>query len=206
MHASSRQNKSSCAPRRLQAGVCRQRINVKMQSPGAYRAYVLAVLLLVNVLNQWDRYLMYYLSAITVQQCVDVCDGVPQRFCEPCQLSDTTCDACHVCLRTHNVEDINLQGALLVATAVLLLLPPVACGCLFLLAVAPRICSSHSVTCSADATCLTGVQYGLLTGIVFTLVYSLFGLLLAPLPDRVNKKNLLAAGVFLWSLASAVRP
>ena len=56
----------------------------------------------------------------------------------------------------------------------------------------------------ADATCLTGVEYGLLTGIVFTVVYSVFGLLLAPVPDRVNKKNLLAAGVFLWSLASAV--
>ncbi len=96
------------------------------------------------------------------------------------------------------------------------------------------------------ATCLSGVQYGILTGIAFLGLYvgtpahghalcglplplppptthfpallahahdfcpslprfSFFALALAALPDRTNKRNLLALGVFLWSLASAVR-
>jgi len=46
---------------------------------------------------------------------------------------------------------------------------------------------------------LTNFQFGLLTGFIFTLVYTVFGLFTGSLADRVNRPRLIAAGLFVWS-------
>ena len=42
---------------------------------------------------------------------------------------------------------------------------------------------------------LSNLQFGLLTGIVFTAVYTIFGLFLGSLADRVHRPRLIAAGL-----------
>ena len=81
-----------------------------------YRAYVLVVLLLVNVVNQWDRYLLNYLSAVTLHACVDTCDGVAERICTPCPVGDGRCATCHDCLQENDVGHVNAQGACVART------------------------------------------------------------------------------------------
>ncbi|MGQ0799153.1 MAG: spinster family MFS transporter [Pseudomarimonas sp.] len=51
---------------------------------------------------------------------------------------------------------------------------------------------------------LSNLQFGLLTGIAFTLVYTLFGLVLGALADRVHRPRLIAAGLLVWSLVTAL--
>ena len=51
---------------------------------------------------------------------------------------------------------------------------------------------------------LTNLQFGLLTGIAFTLVYTLFGLVLGALADRVHRPRLIAAGLLVWSIVTAM--
>lgn len=46
---------------------------------------------------------------------------------------------------------------------------------------------------------LTNLQFGLLTGIVFTGVYTVFGLFAGSLADRLHRPRLIAAGLALWS-------
>ncbi len=50
---------------------------------------------------------------------------------------------------------------------------------------------------------LSKLQFGLLTGIAFTLVYTVFGLLLGSLADRVHRPRLIAAGLAVWSALTA---
>lgn len=50
---------------------------------------------------------------------------------------------------------------------------------------------------------LTETQLGLLQGLAFGLFYTLLGLPIARIVDRSNRRTLLAAGIALWSLASA---
>jgi MFS transporter, Spinster family, sphingosine-1-phosphate transporter len=50
---------------------------------------------------------------------------------------------------------------------------------------------------------LSKLQFGLLTGIAFTLVYTIFGLLLGSLADRVHRPRLIAAGLAIWSALTA---
>jgi len=50
---------------------------------------------------------------------------------------------------------------------------------------------------------LSHFQFTLLTGFVFTLSYSLFGLAAGVLADRLHRSRLIAAGVSLWSLLTA---
>ncbi len=51
---------------------------------------------------------------------------------------------------------------------------------------------------------LSNLQFGLLTGIVFTAVYTIFGLFLGSLADRVHRPRLIAAGLALWSALTAL--
>lgn len=51
---------------------------------------------------------------------------------------------------------------------------------------------------------LTNFQFGLLTGIVFTGVYTLFGMFAGSLADRVHRPRLIAAGLVLWSGLTAI--
>lgn len=51
---------------------------------------------------------------------------------------------------------------------------------------------------------LTNLQFGLLTGIVFVIVYSVFGLFAGALADRVHRGKLIAAGLALWSGLTAL--
>lgn len=51
---------------------------------------------------------------------------------------------------------------------------------------------------------LTNLQFGLLTGIVFTAVYTIVGLFLGSLADRVHRPRLIAAGLALWSALTAI--
>jgi MFS family permease len=50
---------------------------------------------------------------------------------------------------------------------------------------------------------LTNLEFGLLTGIVFVVVYSVFGLFAGALADRVHRGKLMAAGLALWSALTA---
>lgn len=50
---------------------------------------------------------------------------------------------------------------------------------------------------------LTNLQFGLLTGIVFTAFYTIVGLFMGSLADRVHRGRLIAAGVVLWSALTA---
>ena len=50
---------------------------------------------------------------------------------------------------------------------------------------------------------LSNLQFGLLTGIVFTGVYTVLGLFAGSLADRMHRPRLMAAGLALWSLLTA---
>jgi MFS transporter, Spinster family, sphingosine-1-phosphate transporter len=50
---------------------------------------------------------------------------------------------------------------------------------------------------------LTNLQFGLLTGVVFTAVYTVFGLFAGSLADRFHRGHLMAAGLALWSALTA---
>lgn len=50
---------------------------------------------------------------------------------------------------------------------------------------------------------LSDTQLGLLGGIGFVLLYTLVAIPLGLLADRVNRRNLIAVGIFFWSLATA---
>jgi hypothetical protein len=207
------------------------------RKPQFYRWYVLTILLLGNVLSQWDRYILGYLSSATVSACDTPCKGVSQSICEACPAGDVACVVCHGCLHDHGQKRVNVQGARVTCMYGVCL--PSACGMpawsrafcgVGRSVVLKRVSRSAPppppppptlrLPCpctpppppsppppflAADGTCLSGVEYGVLTGIAFLVVYAVFALLLAPLPDRMNKRNLLAAGVLVWSLASAVR-
>lgn len=51
---------------------------------------------------------------------------------------------------------------------------------------------------------LTNTQFGLLTGLVFIVFYSVMGLFMGALADRVNRTRLIAAGLALWSALTAL--
>ena len=51
---------------------------------------------------------------------------------------------------------------------------------------------------------LSDTQVSLLVGITFSLFYVLFGLPIARLADRANRRNILAAGIGIWSLMTAL--
>jgi MFS family permease len=50
---------------------------------------------------------------------------------------------------------------------------------------------------------ITDVQFGMLSGLAFALTFSLFGLVLGTLADRVSRRWVIFAGVSIWSLATA---
>ncbi|MGH8457772.1 MAG: MFS transporter, partial [Nevskiales bacterium] len=50
---------------------------------------------------------------------------------------------------------------------------------------------------------MTNFQFTLLTGFIFTLIYTLIGLFTGSLADRVSRPRLIAAGLFLWSALTA---
>mgnify|MGYP006073226583 FL=1 len=50
---------------------------------------------------------------------------------------------------------------------------------------------------------LSNTQFGLLTGLVFLTFYSVAGLFMGTLADRVNRTRFIAVGVALWSLLTA---
>jgi MFS family permease len=51
---------------------------------------------------------------------------------------------------------------------------------------------------------LTDTQIGLLSGLFFVLFYSLISIFMGSLADRFNRPLLMAGGLFLWSLLTAV--
>ena len=51
---------------------------------------------------------------------------------------------------------------------------------------------------------LTNGQFGLLTGLVFLFFYSVMGLFMGVLADRVNRTRFIAAGLALWSVLTAL--
>lgn len=50
---------------------------------------------------------------------------------------------------------------------------------------------------------LSNLQFGLLTGVVFTAVYTIIGMFMGSLADRVHRPKLIAAGLALWSALTA---
>ena len=64
-----------------------------------------------------------------------------------------------------------------------------------LIAFAPQIKSEFN---------LTNVQWGLLTGVYFLFFYSVFGIFMGVLGDKFSRMKIVAAGVFLWSLMTAI--
>ena len=51
---------------------------------------------------------------------------------------------------------------------------------------------------------VTDTQFGLLQGAAFALVYTFFGLPMGALADRFSRRNLVALGVVIWSLATSL--
>ena len=51
---------------------------------------------------------------------------------------------------------------------------------------------------------LTNTQFGLLTGLIFIFFYSVAGVFMGVLADRVNRTRLIAAGLALWSALAAL--
>ena len=51
---------------------------------------------------------------------------------------------------------------------------------------------------------LSDSQFGMLTGPIFVFFYSIMGLFMGALADRVHRPRLIAAGLLLWSLLTAV--
>ncbi len=51
---------------------------------------------------------------------------------------------------------------------------------------------------------LSNFQFALLTGIVFSLFYTVVGLLMGTVADAYNRPRLIAAGLFVWSLLTAL--
>ena len=51
---------------------------------------------------------------------------------------------------------------------------------------------------------LTNTQFGLLTGLIFIFFYSVAGVFMGVLADRVNRTRLIAAGLSLWSAVTAL--
>lgn len=51
---------------------------------------------------------------------------------------------------------------------------------------------------------LSDSQFGMLTGPIFVFFYSIMGLFMGALADRVHRPRLIAAGLILWSLLTAV--
>ncbi len=51
---------------------------------------------------------------------------------------------------------------------------------------------------------LSNAEFGLLAGIVFTLFYSIGGIIIGALADRTHRPRLLAAGLAMWSILTAV--
>lgn len=51
---------------------------------------------------------------------------------------------------------------------------------------------------------LTDTQIGLLQGLAFALVYTVFGLPMGALADRVSRRNLIALGVLTWSVMTSL--
>jgi len=50
---------------------------------------------------------------------------------------------------------------------------------------------------------LTNTQYGILSGLAFIVFYSVMGIIMGTLADRVNRPKFIAFGVALWSLLTA---
>jgi MFS family permease len=51
---------------------------------------------------------------------------------------------------------------------------------------------------------ISDTQVGLLQGVAFALVYTLFGLPIGGLADRFSRRNIIALGVIVWSLATSM--
>ncbi len=66
-----------------------------------------------------------------------------------------------------------------------------------------QLLSSMAATIKPELN-LTDTEFGLLTGIVFIVFYALMGLFMGALADMVNRPRLIAAGVALWSLFTAL--
>ena len=51
---------------------------------------------------------------------------------------------------------------------------------------------------------LTNVEWGLLTGLYFLFFYSIFGIFMGLLGDKFKRVKIIAIGVFLWSIMTAL--
>src|SRR6202000_1230071 len=51
---------------------------------------------------------------------------------------------------------------------------------------------------------ITDTQIGMLQGLAFALLYTFLGLPIARLSDRYNRKPIIAAGVFVWSVMASL--
>ncbi len=50
---------------------------------------------------------------------------------------------------------------------------------------------------------LTNTQYGILSGLAFIVFYSIMGVIMGAIADRVHRPKFIAFGVALWSLLTA---
>eukprot|EP01029_Cantina_marsupialis_P007278 TRINITY_DN18020_c0_g1_i1.p1 TRINITY_DN18020_c0_g1~~TRINITY_DN18020_c0_g1_i1.p1 ORF type:complete len:492 (-),score=112.95 TRINITY_DN18020_c0_g1_i1:694-2169(-) len=123
------------------------------------KVVVLSILVLVYISNQWSRYLLAYLSGITIPECHDLCKDIKTSFCDVCD--NLACEQCHTCLENHN------------ANKYLIL----------------------------DANCVNSVQYGLLVGFGFALLYSIATLFVGKIADKLSRKWMIIVGLFGWSTA-----
>src|SRR5689334_16203919 len=73
----------------------------------------------------------------------------------------------------------------------------------FLLAIVDRMVFSLLIAPIKADLNITDAEAGSLAGLAFGLFYTIMGLPLGSLADRVNRPRLICAGVLLWSVATA---
>mmetsp|Transcript_36311 Transcript_36311/g.45761 ORF Transcript_36311/g.45761 Transcript_36311/m.45761 type:complete len:499 (+) Transcript_36311:77-1573(+) len=80
-----------------------------------YVYWVLVILTLLNVINQWELYLPSYLSHTDIEECQEECKGLDyQPDCVECSEDEieSDCMKCKVCRSAHAVEEVSMRDDL----------------------------------------------------------------------------------------------
>jgi len=143
----------------------------KMGSGSRSKWLCLLLLLIVTILNQWDKYQLVYLSSTSVctkhgEPCYDL-PATDVTLCGDLHTKpNSSLQRCHECLRGRDLSHINMQ----------------------------------------EATCTSTVQYGLLTGYAFTVLYVIGAVLGGVFADALQlHKTFLIISLLVWSAAAAAQ-
>lgn len=132
----------------------------------------------MSIINQWQRYLLPYLSGVSISECPSkeesqICfepsNAKTVTLCEACPSNSSAnywpqCERCLECLIENQAQTKNLRyGA-----------------------------------------CISSAEYGILAGFGFSLLYVVFGLFAGRLTDVFNRKTIIFASLVVSSLATTM--